>query len=114
MSELIIEKCKFFMSKVEYLGYVIDEKGLHPTEEKQQAIKLAPRPTSATELRAFLGIINYNGKFLPNLSSQLAPMNCYKRTSNGNGMSNMKQLFNLPRMHCKQIHFWFIMIVTNH
>ena len=110
MSELIIEKCKFFMSKVEYLGYVIDEKGLHPTEEKLQAINQAPRPTSATELRAFLGIINFYGKFLPNLLSQLAPMHelLWK------WKSNIKQLFNLPRMHCKQIHFWFIMIVTNH
>ena len=24
----------------------------------------------------------------------------------------MQQLFNLPRMHCKQIHFWFFMIVN--
>ena len=39
---------------IEYLGYVIDEKGLHPTEEKLQTIKQAPRPTNVTELRAFL------------------------------------------------------------
>ena len=112
MSELIIEKCKFFMSKVEYLGYVIDEKGLHPTEEKLQAIKQGPRPTSATELRAFLGII---WEIFANLLSQLALMHeLLQKNFKWKWKSKIKQLFNLPRMHCKQIHFWFIMIVTNH
>ncbi len=68
------DKCQFLRSQVEYLGYVIDEHGLHPTEKKIQAIKEAPTPTNITELRAFLGIINYYGKFLPNLSSQLVPL----------------------------------------
>ena len=47
---------------------------MHPTEEKVKAIKEAPRPKNVSELRAFLGIINYYGKFLPNLSTQLAPL----------------------------------------
>ena len=62
-------KCSFMLSKVEYLGHMIDENGLHPTEEKVKAIKEAPSPKNVTELRAFLGIINYYGKFLPNLST---------------------------------------------
>ena len=32
-------KCLFLMSKIEYLGHVIDEHGLHPTEDKIKAIK---------------------------------------------------------------------------
>ena len=67
-------KCSFMLSKVEYLGHMIDENGLHPTEEKVKAIKEVPSPKNVTELRAFLGIINYYGKFLPNLSTQLAPL----------------------------------------
>lgn len=68
------DKCAFLLPKIEYLGHVIDEQGLHPTEEKVKAIKEAPRPKNISELRAFLGIINYYGKFLPNLSTQLAPL----------------------------------------
>ena len=68
------DKCAFLLPKVEYLGHVIDEQGLHPTEEKVKAIKDAPRPKNVSELRAFLGIINYYGKFLPNLSAQLSPL----------------------------------------
>ena len=36
-----------------------------------QAIKEAPRPTNASELKAYLGILTYNSKFLPTV---LAPL----------------------------------------
>ena len=62
------------VSQIEYLGHVIDKDGFHPTEEKIQAFKDAPRPTNVTELRAFLGIINYYGKFMSKLSTQLSPL----------------------------------------
>ena len=67
-------KCAFMLPKVEYLGHIISEHGLHPTEEKVKAIKEAPTPKNVSELRAFLGIINYYGKFLSNLSAQLSPL----------------------------------------
>ena len=43
-------------------------------EEKVNATNEAPTPKNISELRALLGIINYYGKFLPNLSTQLAPL----------------------------------------
>ena len=64
-------KCIFMVSSVEYLGHVIDQNGLHPTQEKVKAIEEARSPTSVTELRAFLGLLNYYSKFLPNLASKL-------------------------------------------
>lgn len=67
-------KCVFMAPKIEYLGYVIDKQGLHPTQEKVSAIRKAPAPTSVTELRAFLGMLNYYAKFLPNLSTHLSPL----------------------------------------
>ena len=68
------DKCAFHLPKVEYLGHEIDDQGLHPTEEKVKAIKEAPRPRNVSEFWAFLGIINYYTKFLPNLSTQLSPL----------------------------------------
>ena len=67
-------KCKFLLPRVEYLGHVIDQQGLHPTKEKVKAIREAPEPQNVSELRSFLGIINYYAKFLPNLSTKLAPL----------------------------------------
>lgn len=67
-------KCVFLAESVQYLGYIIDQQGLRPMEEKVQAIKEAPSPGNITELRAFLGILNYYSKFLPNLATVLAPL----------------------------------------
>ncbi|KAG1941992.1 retrotransposable element [Pimephales promelas] len=64
-------KCEFLCKSVEYLGFKIDEKGLHPTESKVEAIVKAPAPTNVSELRSFLGLLNYYGKFVANLSTLL-------------------------------------------
>ena len=68
------KKCSFMLKSVEYLGHSISAEGLQPTKEKGRAITEAPVPQDITELRAFLGLLNYYGKFLGNLSSLLAPL----------------------------------------
>ena len=69
-----LRKCEFLKSSVEYLGHRIDASGLHPLQDKVKAIQKAPVPTSVTELKAYLGLLSYYGKFLPNLSSTLHPL----------------------------------------
>ena len=59
---------------VEYLGHKISAQGLQPTDEKIQAINNAPAPTDVSQLKSFLGLVNYYCKFLPNLSNTLAPL----------------------------------------
>ena len=60
--------------KVEYLGHVISRDGIQPTAEKVRAITEAPRPKDVAELRAFLGLVNYYGKFMKDASTVLAPL----------------------------------------
>ena len=67
-------KCEFMLPAVEYLGHCITAQGLKPTDDKIQAIREAPTPTNVSQLKSFLGLVNYYGKFLPNLSSVLAPL----------------------------------------
>lgn len=68
------EKCQFMLKQVEYLGYRISEAGLHPSVEKVRAIMNAPTPTLVSQLKSYLGLLNYYSKFLPNLSTQLSPL----------------------------------------
>ena len=68
------QKCFFLRPSIEYLGHIVDEEGIRPTEEKVKAIKEAPAPTNVTQLRSFLGLINYYNKFLPNLAANLTPL----------------------------------------
>lgn len=42
--------------------------GLHADPSKTKAISEMPEPTNATALQRFLGMVNYMGKFIPNLS----------------------------------------------
>ena len=55
------EKCVFQAKEVYYLGYRIDAEGLHPLEDKVRAIMEAPEPQDVSELRSYLGLLNYYG-----------------------------------------------------
>ena len=58
------EKCLFMQPSLEYLGYIVDKEGLHATPAKVEAITKAPEPKNGHELRSFLGLVNYYGKFI--------------------------------------------------
>ena len=63
----------FLLLQMEHLGHQISEKGLQPTANKLKAIPEALAPQNVSQLKSFLDMINYYSKFLPNLSTQLAP-----------------------------------------
>uniref|UniRef100_A0AAV2KXD0 ribonuclease H n=1 Tax=Knipowitschia caucasica TaxID=637954 RepID=A0AAV2KXD0_KNICA len=67
-------KCDFGKTQIEYLGHMLDEKGVYPSKDKVRAVHDAPTPTNIKELRAFLGLVNYYGRFLPQQSTVLAPL----------------------------------------
>ena len=70
------EKCSFLKRSVEYLGYIVDADGLHATPAKVEAtcITKAPEPRNVQELRSFLGLVNYYGKFIRHLSTITQPL----------------------------------------
>ena len=47
---------------------------LHLSRGKLKAIVEVPAPQNVNQLRTFLGLVNYYGKFLSNLASMLAPL----------------------------------------
>ena len=69
------DKCKFMEASVEYLGHIIDKNGLHTSYQKIEAIQKAPTPKNTQQLKSFLGLVHYYGKFISNLSSLLHPLN---------------------------------------
>ena len=67
-------KCEFFLPSVDYIGHTISADGLHTSKAKVEAILKAPAPKNVGELRSFLGLVNYYGKFLPDLATTLSPL----------------------------------------
>lgn len=68
------DKCEVDCDGINYLGYRLDKHGLHKTKEKIEAISSAKRPTNETELKSFLGLVNYYNRFIPNASNRLHHM----------------------------------------
>ena len=68
------EKCAFCLPQVEHLGHIISAEGLCPAASKVKAIKEAPKPSSLSKLKSFLGLVNYYAKFLPDSATILVPL----------------------------------------
>jgi hypothetical protein len=59
-----LKKFSFSMGMVHYLGYIIDQHGVHVDPTKIQVIHDWPAPTTLTELWSFLGLANFYRRFL--------------------------------------------------
>ncbi|GKF91994.1 hypothetical protein Tco_0275695, partial [Tanacetum coccineum] len=59
-------KCDFWLSKVQFLGHVIDSKGIHVDPAKIESIKDWESPKTPTEIRQFLGLAGYYRRFICN------------------------------------------------
>lgn len=70
-----LEKSIFFTHKVQYCGYILRKDGIHKELSKIKAVNNMPRPQNVSDIRAFIGMINYYSKFIKNLSSILQPLN---------------------------------------
>lgn len=55
------KKCEFLKDSISYCGYVIGKNGISKEKQKIEAVRKMPRPNNITELRAFIGLINYYG-----------------------------------------------------
>ena len=56
------------------MGEVLSERGVGPTETKVEAVLKAREPENATEVRSFLGLVNFNARFMPNLATIAEPL----------------------------------------
>jgi cell fate (sporulation/competence/biofilm development) regulator YlbF (YheA/YmcA/DUF963 family) len=68
------EKCQFCQPRLSFLGYEVDEKGLHTSTKKVEAILNFPKPTTTTELRSFAGLAGWYRRFVQDYASMVAPL----------------------------------------
>ncbi|GJY69987.1 putative reverse transcriptase domain-containing protein [Tanacetum coccineum] len=65
---------EFWLSKVQFLGHVIDSEGIHVDPAKIEAIKDWASPKTPTEIRQFLGLAGYYRRFIEGFSKIARPM----------------------------------------
>ncbi|XP_069494425.1 uncharacterized protein [Ambystoma mexicanum] len=68
------DKCEFLRPSIEFFGFVFKEGGVSPDPRKVQDIKKAQPPESASDIRSFLGMVTYCGRFIQNLASKSEPL----------------------------------------
>ncbi|XP_053681612.1 uncharacterized protein K02A2.6-like [Sabethes cyaneus] len=69
-----LEKCSFGSRQIKYLGHLMDQHGVRPDPAKVAAIRQMPPPVDVSGVRAFLGAVNYYGKFVPNMRALRFPL----------------------------------------
>jgi hypothetical protein len=67
------DKCTFAVTEVEYLGFMLSHQGIRMNPDKVTVVKeWTENPTNKTEIRAFLGVVNYLKRFCKGLSHHSA------------------------------------------
>ncbi|XP_076627732.1 uncharacterized protein LOC143344962 [Colletes latitarsis] len=67
-------KCEFLKTRVEYLGHVVEDGTVRPTEDKTKAIARFPTLTTIKQIQSCLGLSGYFRKFVAEYSAIARPL----------------------------------------
>ena len=73
------KKCDFFSEKMDCLGHIIDDQGIHADSSKMALIQSWRTPRSYHDVQRFLGLVQYVQHFMPNVSIFTAPLSAITR-----------------------------------
>ncbi|KAI3821766.1 hypothetical protein L1987_09338 [Smallanthus sonchifolius] len=67
-------KCEFWLKEVQFLGHIVNEKGIHVDPAKIEAVKNWSTPRTPIEICSFLGLAGYYRRFISNFSKIAVPL----------------------------------------
>lgn len=68
------EKCQFAVDRVTFLGHAISAQGIEVDPGKIKVITEMPTPKDVPDVRRFLGMVHYVGKFSPRVAELTQPI----------------------------------------
>ncbi|XP_069155722.1 uncharacterized protein [Solanum lycopersicum] len=67
-------KCEFWLQSVAFLGHIVSSEAIRVDSQKIEAVKQWPRPTSAVDIKSFLGLAGYYKRFIKGFSFIVSPL----------------------------------------
>lgn len=67
-------KCNFLQRRVEFLGHIVENGTIRPSELKTRSVMCFPEPRGVRQVQAFLGLSGYFRKFIPGYSIVARPL----------------------------------------
>lgn len=71
---LRLDKCEFAKPEIEFLGFLVNGESIRPTPENVRKVLEFPKPTTRKKLQSFLGIANFNRRFIQDYSKIAQPL----------------------------------------
>ncbi|KAI3704088.1 hypothetical protein L1987_74301 [Smallanthus sonchifolius] len=92
-----LSKCEFWLKEVQFLGYIVNDKGIHVDPTKIEAVKNWSAPKTPTKIRSFLGLAGYYRRFISNFSKIAVPLTAltHKKVSTTSGDPSKRKLSKL-------------------
>ena len=67
-------KVDLYSSRMDCLGHLIDDRGIHADTDKMRDVRGWPRPLNYHDVQRFLGLVNYLAQFMPDVSAYTSPL----------------------------------------
>lgn len=80
--EFNFAKCQFLKRKIEFLGYIIENGTIRPSETKTLAVQKFPEPTNVKQLQSFLGLTGYFRKYIEGYAKIARPLSDLLKAEN--------------------------------
>ena len=68
-------KCQLFKKEVEYLGHIVNERGIRPPPEFTSSVRNWSLPENKQQIRSFLGMANYYRNHIKDFAEMTKPWN---------------------------------------
>jgi hypothetical protein len=73
------EKCDLYAARLDCLGHIIDQKGVHADRDKMSRVRRWRTPRSLNEVQQFVGLVEYLAQFMPDVSAYTTPLTGIQR-----------------------------------